>query len=92
MMPDERKTCRSLFLNCKFIKKETLTQMFSCGFYDLFKNACFLKNTSGGQNCSNVALIILNNFHQLRQDLPVLNNSHSKLWGEETLNYHEEHL
>ena len=66
--------------------------MFSCEFYSLFKNACFLKNTSGGQNCSNVALIILNNFHQLKQDLRVLNNSHSKLWGEETLNYHKEHL
>ena len=40
--------CRSLFLNCHFIKKETPTQMFSYEFCDIFKNACFSKNTSSG--------------------------------------------
>ena len=32
--------CQSLFFN-NFIKKETLAQMFSCEFYEIFKNTFF---------------------------------------------------
>ena len=32
---------------CNFIKKDTLTQVFSCEFCDIFKNN-FFKNNSGG--------------------------------------------
>ena len=45
--------CRSLFLiklqdsACNFIKKETLTQVFSCEFCEISKNTFFLQNTSG---------------------------------------------
>ena len=46
--------CQSLFFNSNFIKKETLTQVFSCESCNIFKNT-FLQNTSGrllltGQN------------------------------------------
>ena len=49
--------CQSLFFNkvagaaSNFIKKETLTQVFSCEFCKIFKNSLFLKNTSGGCFC-----------------------------------------
>ena len=33
----------SLFF-CKFIKKETLAQMFSCEFYDISKNIFFTEH------------------------------------------------
>ena len=33
---------------CKFIKKEILTQLFSCEFCEIFKNTFFLQNTSSG--------------------------------------------
>ena len=37
--------CQSLFFNnvaaCNFIKKETLTQVFSCEFYEISKNTFF---------------------------------------------------
>ena len=44
--------CRSLFFNkvagcrphaCNFIKKETLAQVFSCEFCEIFKKAFFCK-------------------------------------------------
>ena len=43
--------CQSLFLNkifedYNFVKKETLAQVFSCKFYEIFK-ITFLHNTSG---------------------------------------------
>ena len=43
--------CQSLFLNkifedYNFVKKETLAQVFSCKFYEIFK-ITFLNNTSG---------------------------------------------
>ena len=31
-----------------FVKKETLAQVFSCKFCEIFKNTFFLQNTSGG--------------------------------------------
>ena len=34
-----------------FIKKETLAQVFSCEFWEIFKNTFFSKNTSGGCFC-----------------------------------------
>ena len=49
--------CQSLFFNqvaglrpqaCNFIKKETLAQKFSREFYEISKNAFFLKNSPGG--------------------------------------------
>ena len=33
---------------CKFSKKEYLSQVFSCEFYEISKNTFFLQNTSGG--------------------------------------------
>ena len=46
----QENTCASLFLNKvagatgNFIKKETLAQMFSCEFCEIFKNICFTEN------------------------------------------------
>ena len=42
--------CQSLFFNkvagaaCNFIKKETLTQVFSCEFCEISKNTCFTEH------------------------------------------------
>ena len=36
---------QSLFFNCDFIKKETLAQVFSCKFYEEFKNTFFSSTT-----------------------------------------------
>ena len=45
--------CQSLFFNevaglrpqaCKFIKNETLAQLFSCEFYEIFNNAFFTEH------------------------------------------------
>ena len=33
-----------LGLACNFIKKETLAQVFFCGFYDIFKNIFFTEH------------------------------------------------
>ena len=33
---------------CNFIKKETLAQVFSCQFSEIFKELLFLQNNSGG--------------------------------------------
>ena len=47
-----KRLCQSIFFNkvikkfLKFIKKETLAQVFSCEFCEIFKNT-FLQNTSG---------------------------------------------
>ena len=36
---------RKLLLSlCNFIKKETLTQVFSCEFCEIFKNICFVEH------------------------------------------------
>ena len=45
-----KQLCQSLFFNkvagaCNFIKKETLAQLFSCEFCDIFKNAFFYRTT-----------------------------------------------
>ena len=37
--------CKKVFLECNFIKKETLAQVFSCEFCEISKNTFF--NTSG---------------------------------------------
>ena len=48
---------KSIFLKgcwpeaCNFIKKETLAQMFSCGFCEISKNTFCSQNTSGGCFC-----------------------------------------
>ena len=52
--------CQSLFVNikfqcdaCNFIKKEALTQVFSCEFYELFKNTFFIENLwAAASECS----------------------------------------
>ena len=49
----QRKTPVSEFLFltklvCNFIKKEALSQVFSCEFREIFQNIFFFKNTSGG--------------------------------------------
>ena len=45
-----KQLCQSLFFNkvagaCNFIKKETLAQLFSCEFCDIFENAFFYRTT-----------------------------------------------
>ena len=43
----EKHLCQSLFLiklTCDFIKKETLAQVFSCQFCDIFKNTFFTEH------------------------------------------------
>ena len=39
-----KRLCHSLFLNCNFIKKETLTQGFSCGLCKIFKSILFTEH------------------------------------------------
>ena len=41
---------------CNFIKKQALTQVFSCEFCDISKNTFFSQNASGGCFCT--ALLI----------------------------------
>ena len=36
--------CQGLFFNKVFIKKETLAQMFSCEFCEIFKNIFFVEH------------------------------------------------
>ena len=36
--------CKSLFLSCNFIKKETLAQSFSFEFHKCFKNTFFTEH------------------------------------------------
>ena len=47
--------CQSFFYQaCNFIKKETLAQVFSCEFYEIFKNTYFeehLRTTASGFWC-----------------------------------------
>ena len=38
--------CKEVFLEQNFIKKETLTQAFSCEFCEISKNAFFYRTTS----------------------------------------------
>ena len=44
---------------CNFIKKETLAQMFSCEFCEIFKNTFFYGTTSGDCSCHNDTWMIL---------------------------------
>ena len=37
----ENNCARASFLACNFIKKDTLTQVFSCEFYEFFQNTFF---------------------------------------------------
>ena len=36
---------------CNFIKKETLAQLFSCEFYEIFKSTFFTEHLPGGRFC-----------------------------------------
>ena len=40
----QENTCARVFFFCKFIKKETLAQMFSCEFCDISKNIFFTEH------------------------------------------------
>ena len=51
----EKHLCQSLFFNAdnafNFIKKETLSQVFSSEFCEIFKSTFFFQNTSSGCIC-----------------------------------------
>ena len=38
--------------DCKFIKKETLAQVFSCKFCEIFKNIFFIEHRASGESFS----------------------------------------
>ena len=49
---------------CNCIKKETLTQVFSCKYWEILKNSLFLQNTSGSCFCRTKFFL---NFAQLNK-------------------------
>ena len=44
----QENTYARVSFSINFIKKETLAQVFSCEFFEIFKNAFFYQNTPGG--------------------------------------------
>ena len=63
-----RKTHRKTPQACNFIKKETLAQVFSCGFCEISKNAFFIKHlwatASEFSDCNFFLPIILLSFRK----------------------------
>ena len=63
---------QSFFLSCNFIKKETLTQRFSCKFCKIFKNTFFTEPLNACFYFETIASFILLqlgiacNFHVVR--------------------------
>ena len=66
----EKHLCQSLFFNkvaglscttCNFIKKGTLAQVFSCEFYEIFKNTYFEEHLRLAVSVDNWSLSVNNN-------------------------------
>ena len=57
--------CRSLLFiqvasPCNFTQKETLTQVFSCEFWEIFKSIFFYRTQSGDWSCTSYYSLLLN--------------------------------
>ena len=44
---------------CKFIKKETLAQVFSCGLCDIFKNTYFIEHLRKTASVQGISLNVI---------------------------------
>ena len=62
--------CKKVFLECNFIKKETLAQVFSCEFCEISKNTFFTEHVWATASIKSVCMsVMLHIYRNLFQNL-----------------------